>query len=93
MGLLQMGAAAELFSTVPGLANIADGGVGARRTLRAIETAIESGSHLAAERMLETFEELDLFVADANQVLDEYDRDRQGQDRLFVLRREVRGLF
>lgn len=93
MGLLQIGAAAELFSTMPALATIADGGVGARKSLRAIEAAIESGSHLAPERMQRTFDELDRFITDANMVLDEYDRGRPEHDRLFVPRREVRGLF
>lgn len=93
MGLLQMGAAAELFSVVPGLANIADGGLGARGALRAIEVAIEGGSYLAMERIAQTLEEIDLFIADASVVLDEYDRGRRRQDRLFVPRDDVRMLF
>jgi hypothetical protein len=93
MGLLQMGHAAELFATVPGLADLADGGLGSRKALQAIETAIESGAPLAENRILDTIEELDQFIADGHRILNEYDRGRRRGDRLFAPRKQVRGLF
>ena len=93
MGLLQMGQAAELFATAPGLADIADGGLGSRKALRAIERAIESGAPLSEKRTLDTIEQLDQFIADAHLILNECDRGRPWRDRLFAPRKELRGLF
>jgi len=93
MGLLQMGQAAELFATMPGLADIADGGLGSRKALRAIEAAIESGAPLSENRTSDALDELDQFIADAHVILNEYDSGRRRGERLFVGRKEVRGLF
>jgi hypothetical protein len=93
MGLLQLGASAHLFDSVPGLADAATGGLRAKQALAAIRPALEGPSFVHWENVERTLAEIETFLADANLVLDEHDKGRPRGERMFVVRDNVKGLF
>lgn len=93
MGLLQLGESAPLFASVPGLSDMATGGVGARRALVSMRQALEGASLVRWSNVDGTIAEIETFITDANLVLDEYDRDRPKKDQMFAARSDLKGLF
>lgn len=93
MGLLQLGSSAHLFASAPGLSEMATGGSGTRQALASMRQALEDLSFVQWSNVDNALAEIETFIADANLVLDEYDRGRPKKDRMFVARSDVRGLF
>jgi len=93
MGLLQMGAGMRLFQTLPGLSDMATGGLGAKNSLAALKQVLEGASHVNFKSVWEVVDQIELFLKDANFVLDEYDRGRPKDDRMFVVQKGLKGLF
>ncbi|WP_448661690.1 hypothetical protein ACG3SL_13555 [Sphingomonas sp. CJ20] len=93
MGLLQMGAAVQLFERVPGLSEIASGGAGAKQSIAAIRQVLEDGSFVRWTNVDMVIREVEIFLADAWVVLAEHDKGRPKQERMFIARRGLKGLF
>lgn len=93
MGLLQLGAGAQLFEIVPGLADTATGGLAAKRSLAAMRQVLESPAYINWASISGAMDAIEIFLKDANLVLDEYDRGRPRKDRFFVSRKQLKGLF
>ena len=77
----------------PGLADMADGGLGSRNAFRAMSSVIDGGQPIAVDRMMDSIDQIDAFVTDANVVLDQYDERQPKRDKMFVRRHGMRGLF
>jgi hypothetical protein len=93
MRLLQLGGSVQLFETVPGLSDMATAGLGARRSLSAIRQVMESGANVNWNSVGDAMDAIETFLEDAESVLDAYDRDRPRKEKLFVVRKGLKGLF
>jgi hypothetical protein len=93
MGLLQMGGSHVLFQSVPGLADMVDAGFGAKRSLATIQDVLSSGSNVHWDNVAVTLGAIDEYVKDAHATMDALDKGRPRKDRLFVVRKNVKGMF
>lgn len=93
MGLLQMGGSHALFQSVPGLADMVDAGFEAKRALARIGDVLRGASHVHWDNVAATLGGIDEYVKDAHVAMDALDRGRPAKDRLFVARKNVKGMF
>jgi hypothetical protein len=93
MGGLQLGVSMHLWENLPGLEEMATGGLGLKRSLAAVRQVLESDSNVNWNRTAELMDMIDPFLRDAHLLLDHYDQGREGDNRLFIVRKNIKGLF